>query len=302
MVVATTGFFDGVHLGHRKVIEQLTAVARNCGAPSAVVTFWPHPRNVLQQDAARLRLLTSLAEKKDMLYSLGVDQIHVLPFTREMSGMSAEEFVRKYLKEELGVDYLVVGYDHRLGCRSKDEPQCDILEIAARLGIKAERVKAVSDDYTTLSSTYIRNLLLNGQVEKAAGLLGYFYQMHGVVVSGRGVGRQIGFPTANIQLYEPLKLIPENGVYAVNVEIEGAHYRGICNIGYRPTFNDSAALTIETHILDFDRLIYGLDIRQEFVARIRNEQRFASVDELKAQLAKDKRTAAAIFEQKFACS
>ena len=292
MVVAATGFFDGVHLGHAKVIERLCATAQATGKRSAVVTFWPHPRSILRQDAGNLRLLNSLEEKKERFHSLGVDDIHVINFTREFSKMSADDFIRHYLIEQYDVSTLIVGYDHRMGCRNSGSD--DIVKIAENCGIEAIRVGAISDSYNTISSTYIRNLIETGGIERANALLGYEYTLRGVVVPGRGNGRRIGFRTANMGLYDPLKLVPYNGVYAVRATVEGRTYKAVCNIGYRPTTDDGRGLTIETHLLDFDEDIYGLDLTVNFVEYIREEHRFDSMELLREQLAKDAADAARI--------
>ena len=284
MVIATTGFFDGVHKGHRKVIDTLCRTAKERGAESAVVTFWPHPRNVLRQDARELRLLSSLEEKKELLYECGVDRVEVVDFTRSLSRMSCEQFIREYLMERLGASTLIVGYDHHLG---NPEFDTDVTAVAHSLGLETIKEVSVSDRYNTISSTYIRNLVSTGGIERANILLGYDYRLSGVVVSGNGIGRTLGFPTANMQLYEPLKVIPEQGVYAVKVQVEGGSYYGVCNIGFRPTVCNDRALVIETHILDFNEEIYGLDIKCDFCTKLRNEQKFASREILKEQLSHD---------------
>jgi len=284
MVIATTGFFDGVHKGHRKVIDTLCRTAKERGAESAVVTFWPHPRNVLRQDARELRLLSSLEEKKELLYACGVDRVEVVDFTRSLSRMSCEQFIKDYLIERLGASTLIVGYDHHLG---NPEFDTDVTAVARSLGLETIKEVSVSDRYNTISSTYIRNLVSTGGIERANILLGYDYRLGGVVVSGNGIGRTLGFPTANMQLYEPLKVIPEQGVYAVKVHVEGGSYYGVCNIGFRPTVCNDRALVIETHILDFNEEIYGLDIKCDFCTKLRNEQKFASREILKEQLSHD---------------
>ena len=294
MVVAATGFFDGVHLGHAKVIELLCSTAKAEGATSAVITFWPHPRSILRQDAGKLRLLKSLEEKEERLKALGVDEVHVVDFTREFSKMTAEEFIRDFLIKKFGVSTLIVGYDHRLGCKKTGSD--DIVRIAESCGIKAVRVSAISDSYNTISSTYIRNLIETGGIERANALLGYEYTLKGVVVPGCGNGRKLGFRTANMSLYDPLKLIPYNGVYAVRATVEGKTYKGVCNIGYRPTIEDGRGLTVETHLLDFDDDIYGLDLTVRFVEFIRDEQRFGSMELLREQLLKDAAEASEILK------
>ena len=293
MAVAATGFFDGVHLGHRKVIDQLCTIARERGEASMIVTFWPHPRSVLQQDADRLRLLTTLEEKRSRCLSYGVDRFEILPFSRAFSRLSAEEFIRDCLAEQLGVDTLILGYDHRLGHDRFDSPE-QMMETVARCGVEPVRVAAFETGEGAVSSTRIRKVLQDGEVVRAAQLLGYPYSLQGVVVAGNRLGRTIDFPTANMQLYEPLKLVPARGVYAVRVEVTGRCYNGICNIGVRPTVDAGGAQTIETHILDFDEDIYGLDMRVTFCARLRDERRFDSLGHLKAQLCLDRKQAAEI--------
>ncbi len=286
MAVVATGFFDGVHLGHRRVIDTLVSFARSRGEASVVVTFWPHPRTVLQNGARELRLLTSLQEKKDILLSLGVDRIEVLDFSREFSRLTAEEYLRSVVKERLGGTAVVAGYDNRLGA-----DQCGpdgIASLAASLGLECLTVERFGAEDAKISSTSIRTALAEGRVDDAARMLGRPYSLHGVVVAGNRLGRTIGFPTANMQLYEPLKLLPGNGVYCVGVETLGCHFRGMCNIGLRPTVSSASVRTIETHIFDFDEQIYGLDIRISFLRKIRDERRFGSLEELKARLEKDR--------------
>ena len=290
MAVAATGFFDGVHLGHKQVIDQMCAIARARGEASMIVTFWPHPRSVLQQDADRLRLLTSLQEKRDRCLSYGVDRFEVLPFTRAFSGLTAERFVREYLVDKLGVTTLILGYDHRLGHDRFDSPQ-QMMDTVARCGVEPVRVEAFTTGTCAVSSTQVRTALVAGDVTTAEQMLGYRYGLFGVVVAGNRIGRTLGFPTANMQLYEPLKLVPGNGVYAVWVDVLGRRYKGVCNIGTRPTVGLGGARTIETHILDFDEDIYGLDLCIEFCARLRDERRFDSLDLLKRQLALDRQKA-----------
>lgn len=291
MVVAATGFFDGVHLGHRKVIDQVCAVAKEEGKRSAIITFWPHPRNILQHDADKLRLLTSLEEKRQLCSAIGVDDFFVIPFSRPFSELSLEEFVKEYLQKQFNVSTLILGHDHRLGhdlTLSLDQ----MMEVIASCGVKPIRVGEFTSEEVVVSSTVIRNLLFKGDVSRANELLCYDYPLTGVVVSGNRIGRTYGFPTANLQLYEPLKVVPANGVYFVRVQLLGRYYKGICNIGHRPTMGDERGVTIETHILDFNEDIYGLDMTISFISRMRDERRFPSVDALKEQLICDKETAA----------
>ena len=287
MVIAT-GFFDGVHLGHRHVLGQLVKEARDRGDESMVVTFWPHPRNVLQDDARNLRLLTSLPEKKEILLGLGVDRVEVLPFTRAFSRLTTEEYFREYIIGRFGGKAVLIGYDNRVG---SDLLTPDEIEaVARRTGLEVIRTDSVSiPGGIVVSSTKIREAISSGDVESAAAMLGYEYSIVGVVVAGNHLGRTIGFPTANMRLYEPLKLLPGNGVYSVEVESLGRRFRGMCNIGTRPTVNAGTDRTVETNIFGFDEDIYGLDLKVTFLRKIREERRFSSLDELKAQLEHDRK-------------
>lgn len=287
MVVAATGFFDGVHKGHRKVLSELCRVAAEEGKRSAVITFWPHPRNVLQQDASNLRLLNSLDEKEKLVKDLGVDDFITIPFSREFSKLSTKEFLETYLKERYNVSTLIIGYDHRLG-NNVNQTQKEMMDTARSLGIGVVRVEEFLIDDNIISSTKIRKLLEEGNIESANEFLGYNYELNGVVVSGQRLGRTIGFPTANMKLYNPLKALPGNGVYAVWAEVFGKKYMGMCNIGTRPTVADSSERTIETYILDFDEDIYGLDLKIKIVGKIRDEKKFTSLEMLKGQLERDK--------------
>ena len=287
MVVAT-GFFDGVHVGHRLVIEQLVAAAAARGDESLVITFWPHPRNVLQKEARSLRLLTTLAQKKQMLHDLGVDRVEVLSFTKDFSTMTMEDYLRHIMKE-YGATAILLGYDNRIGCDAADSDQ--VARMAVSLGLEVIRTEMVpSEAGFAVSSTKIREKLEAGDIKEASQMLGYDYSMHGVVVSGNRLGRTIGFPTANMQLYEPLKLVPGNGVYFVKVNVLDRHFYGMCNIGLRPTVGAGNARTIETNIFGFDEDIYGLDIEITFISRIREERKFDSLEGLKHQLEADRNT------------
>ena len=292
-MIATTGFFDGVHLGHRLVIERLVSLARERGDESLVVTFWPHPRAVLQDGARELRLLTTLDEKKAILKGLGVDRVEVLDFSRAFAALTAEQFLRDILRDRYGVKTLLMGYDNRLGSdrlkAGKLRPLADALGIElielAPLSFRAE--PQAESRNLEISSTKIRKFLEEGDISSATGMLGYGYSLKGVVVAGNRLGRTIGFPTANMKLYEPLKLVPGRGVYVVEVEVLGKKYRGMTNIGLRPTVGGSST-TIETHILDFDEDIYGLPLRIAFLRRLRDEVHFPSLAALKEQLERDR--------------
>ena len=291
MVVAT-GFFDGVHTGHRLVIKQLVEAAAVRGDESMVITFWPHPRNVLQQEARSLRLLTTLDEKRELLAGLGVDMVEVLRFTKEFSSMTTEQYLRM-LMSDYGAKTILLGYDNRMGCDAKGSDE--VAAVAESLGLEVIRTDMVpSSKGYAVSSTKIRQSLEEGDVEHASAMLGYEYSLKGVVVAGNRIGRTLGFPTANMQLYEPLKLVPGNGVYMVKVNTVGRSLYGMCNIGYRPTVGNDRTRTIETNIFDFDEDIYGLDMEITFVRKIRDEIRFDSLDALRQQLETDKRNCEAI--------
>ncbi|MBR5257022.1 MAG: riboflavin biosynthesis protein RibF [Bacteroidales bacterium] len=291
-MIATTGFFDGVHTGHRLVIERLVSLARERGDESLIISFWPHPRAVLQDGARELRLLETLDEKKARLSALGVDRIEILDFSRAFASLTAEEYLRDVLRDRFGVTTFLVGYDNRLG---SDCLTASALEpIAARLGIELIELPPLSQLEASaglrgfeVSSTKIRKALQEGRVEEANEMLGYGYSLTGVVVAGNRMGRTIGFPTANLRLYEPLKLVPGRGVYVVEAEVLGKKYRGMTDIGTRPTVGGTFP-TIETHILDFDEDIYGLPLTITFVRRLRDEIHFPSLEALKAQLELDR--------------
>ena len=304
VAVVTTGFFDGVHLGHRHVLETVVSSARERGEEAIVVTFWPHPRAVLQQDARDFRLLSSLEEKKALLLAAGIDRVEVLPFTREFAAMTAGQYLQ-LLHDRFHASLVVMGYDNRIGSDKKTATEiCASQAVASRPlpdfvvhsttqwappSYEAEgghRPAKHTSPLPPVSSTQIRKALEAGEVERANAMLGYGYGLYGVVVAGNRLGRTIGFPTANMQLYEPLKLVPRNGVYAVEVEMLGALYKGMTNIGTRPTVGGTTR-TIETHILDFDQDIYGLPMQIRFLRRIRDERKFPSLEALKTQLTED---------------
>lgn len=293
MVVAT-GFFDGVHLGHRIVIDALVRAARERGTDSVVITFWPHPRNVLQNGARGLRLLSSPSEKEALLRSLGVDRIEVVPFTREFSHLTTQEYLTSLVMGRFGADTIVLGPDNRIGYNSGTTDQ--IARIAEGLGLTVIRTGPFVLDGVTVSSTKIREALGEGDVLRSSRMLGYAYPLSGIVVEGNRLGRTLGFPTANIQASDPLKQVPANGVYLCRVRTVAQDFYGMTNVGTRPTVtgvSEGEALsekvrTVETHIFDFSEEIYGLDIRVEFLERIRVERRFGSLAQLRQQLTLDR--------------
>ena len=263
------------------MLETTLSAARKRGEEAIVITFWPHPRTVLQQDARDFRLLSSLEEKKALLASCGIDRVEVLPFSRSFAALRADEYLR-LLKDRFDASLVVMGYDNRIGC-----DKLTAGEICACGDLPEIAVAKELNSGVKISSTQIRRVISEGDVSGAREMLGYDYPLEGVVVAGNRVGRTIGFPTANMQLYEPLKLLPGNGVYAVDVEVTGRRFRGMCNIGTRPTVG-GAARTIETNIFDFDEDIYGLPIKTSFVRRIREEKLFPSLDALREQLVRDR--------------
>lgn len=284
-VMATIGFFDGVHLGHRFLIDEVKAAAAARGLPSAVITFPAHPRAVLQKDY-QPRLLNSFEDKLRLLATTGVDYCIVLDFTVALSQLSAEDFLQ-ILATEWRVKGLVIGYDHRFGHDRKDG-FAQYVHYGAQYGIEVLKAAAFDAGHTEVSSSEIRRLLHEGAVEQAAHLLTYAYSISGRIVSGYKVGRTLGFPTANIQPDDPMQLLPGIGVYAVWVEVEGERHKGMLYIGSRPTLDNGAQLSIEVHILQFSGDIYNDPIRVTFERFVRGDEKFDSLEALKAQLMRDR--------------
>lgn len=281
MVVAATGFFDGVHIGHQAVIRTLLERSRVDGGQSLVISFWPHPRVLLQNGARELRLLTSVDEKERLLYSLGVGRVEILPFTKEFASMDARTYL-EMLKADYNVSGIILGYDNRFG--RGDLSTLQVADIASRIGLEVDIVAPLNVNGLPVSSTRIRRSLLeDGDVELASKMLGRDYEVCGTVVGGKRLGRTIGYPTANLALREPLKCVPLAGVYLSRVVLGGELYYGMSNV-------DVSGL-IETHIFDFDRDIYGMEIVVSFISRIRGEIKFFSFEELKNQLKKDEMSA-----------
>ncbi|NDW09567.1 bifunctional riboflavin kinase/FAD synthetase [Dysgonomonas sp. 520] len=284
-LVAAIGFFDGVHVGHRCLIEQIKEIAHEKGLSSAVVTFPVHPRQVLQSDY-QPALLCGYEEKLSRLSKTGVDYCVSLDFTKEMSLFSARDFIHKVLKEQLNVDTLVIGYDHRFG-HNREDGFDEYRKYGQEVGMDVVQ----ATEYSSLehvSSSRIRRLLGNGDVRKAAQLLSYRYTISGKIVEGFKVGRTIGFPTANIQIWEDFKVIPAFGVYAVYVQIENKQYKGMLYIGRRPTLQNGNQISLEVNIFDFDEDIYNKWLTVEFVDFIRPDEKFNSLEELKENIARDK--------------
>ena len=299
--VITIGTFDGVHIGHRKILKKLIKNAKSHNLKSTVLTFFPHPRMVLQKDND-IKLLNTIDEKVKILDELGLDYLIIHPFTKEFSRLSATEFVRDILVNSLKTKKIIIGYDHRFG-RNRDANIKDLNAFGNALDFEVEEIPAQEIDDVSVSSTKIRKALEEGQMEIANKYLGYPYMLTGTVKKGKGLGRQLYFPTANLHIEESYKLIPKNGVYVVQSKIDGTIVFGMMNIGYNPTVSETKNLpankqkSIEIHFFDFNQDLYGQKLQIDVLARIRDEQKFESVEVLKNQLTKDKETSLAILNQ-----
>ena len=286
--VVTSGTFDGVHRGHQVILDRLREVARATGGESVVLTYWPHPRAVVS-DTTEVKLLSTIEEKTELLAQQDVDHLLVIPFTRDFSELTSEQFIQQVLVERIGTRRLVIGYDHRFG-RNREGGFEHLSQNAARYGFAVEEIPRQDVDNVGVSSSKIRTALLEGNVRTATEYLGRYYNLSGVVVKGNQLGRTIGYPTANLHPPEPYKLVPADGVYAVRVQANGQTHGGMMNIGIRPTIHGTHR-TSEVNIFDFDADIYGQEITVFFIDKIRNEQRFNGIEALKAQLHEDKETA-----------
>lgn len=287
----TIGTFDGVHIGHRKILERLINDAKKTGLRSTVLTFFPHPRMVLQKDT-EIRLLNTIQEKIKILELIGLDYLIIHPFTLEFSRLSSTEFVRDILVNELKAKKIIIGYDHRFG-RNRNANIQDLVAFGSTLNFEVEEIAAEEIDDVSVSSTKIRNALIDGDMKTANEYLGYTYMLTGDVKKGKGLGRQLNFPTANLFIVEKYKLIPKNGVYVVKSILNDKLYYGMMNIGFNPTV-DGSSKSIEIHFFDFNSDLYGENIQVDILERIRDEHKFDSLEELKTQLLKDKETSIAI--------
>lgn len=285
--VITLGFFDGVHIGHQSILRKAKADAKALDADPLVLTLWPHPRMVLDKNADELLLINTLDEKTSLIARNGLEHFVVIPFTTELSNLSAEDFFKIFFVDWLKIRKLIVGYDHHIGKNGSGD-FTTMLKLGHKFGVEVEKVEAQMHEGISISSTKIRNLILLGDVSKASKYLGYNYFLSGIVEKGFQVGRKIGFPTANIRVLEKHKIIPADGVYAVKVLIDGLVLNGMLNIGYRPTISKDQHKTIEVNIFDFDSSIYGSTISIQFVSRIRNEMKFDGIEALKRQLEQDR--------------
>ncbi|MFD2998847.1 bifunctional riboflavin kinase/FAD synthetase [Pontibacter toksunensis] len=292
--VVTSGTFDGVHIGHQKILKRVMERARQSNGQSVVITYWPHPRLVLFPEDNDLMLLSTIQERIEELRNFGIDYLLIIPFTKEFSRTSSRKFITDVLVRTINTKVLVIGYDHRFG-KNREGSFENLKARAAQYGFEVEEIPRQDIDDVGVSSTKIRKALEDGDIHTANRYLGRNYTFTSEVVEGNKIGRTIGYPTANLALPRNHKLIPAHGVYAVWVKIEEARYGGMMNIGLRPTV-DGKQLTLEVHILNFNQDIYGETLTVEFVEQLRKEQKFESLEALKAQLANDREATAVILQ------
>jgi riboflavin kinase/FMN adenylyltransferase len=288
--VVTIGMFDGVHRGHQFILNHLKAQAEAHGGESVVLTLWPHPRIVLNQELQSFKLLHTLQEKIREMERHGIDHLVVVPFDREIASLTACDFVQMYLVDRLGLEVLLVGYDNQFGKDRKGDPE-GLKKCAEKNRYRIEKLPEYHSEQGSLSSTAIREAILKGDLESAEKMLGYHYYLSGFIVEGNHIGRKMGFPTANIHPHDANKLIPMNGVYAIRAELRGETYNGMLNIGFRPTIDSAMAVkTIEAHLFEVTGDFYDEEVVIHFVKRVRDEMKFRGLDALKQQLHKDKAT------------
>jgi len=293
--VLTSGTFDGVHQGHQKILRQVASIAKEKGLQSVVLTFWPHPRFVLHKDDQQLKLLTTFEEKTELIRDTGIDYLVKIPFTEEFSQLVPQDFVIKILKEHLNTQVMIIGYDHHFGKDRKGNFDY-LVSNAEQFGFEVVEISRHDIDHVGVSSTKIRNGLLDGNVDEASVLLGRKYSLRGQVVEGDKLGRKIGFPTANLWVPEGYKLIPAEGVYATEVLINSNRFTGMTNIGVRPTVNGSQK-RIEVNIFNFDQDLYNQELELVFVKKLRDERKFENLEKLQQQLTLDKEIAQNIFSK-----
>src|SRR5690554_4532551 len=282
--VVTIGTFDGVHIGHKEIIKRLNDVAAKENLESVVLTFFPHPRMVLQKESD-IKLINTIAERKEILSKTGLQHLIVHPFTSQFSRLTALEFVRDILVNKLHLKKIIIGYDHRFG-RNRTADINDLKEYGKAYDFEVEEISAQQLDAVAVSSTKIRKALDAGDIQTANDYLGYPFALHGTIVKGKGIGRTMGFPTANLDIAESYKIIPKNGVYLVQTHIDGKNIFGLMSIGTNPTVGGTSQ-TIETYFLDFERNLYGANITIEMLTKIRDEEKFASVEALQEAIKKD---------------
>ncbi|RMA66222.1 bifunctional riboflavin kinase/FAD synthetase [Ulvibacter antarcticus] len=286
--VVTIGTFDGVHIGHTAILKRLVATAKKEDLDSVLLTFFPHPRMVIQKEN-NIKLINTLSEKKELLEQLGVDHLIVHPFTHAFSRLTAVEYVRDILVHSLHAKKIIIGYDHRFG-RNRNANIEDLREFGKTYGFTVDEINAQELDDVAVSSTKIRNALKLGAIEAANDFLGYPFMLSGKVVKGKELGRTMDFPTANIEIKESYKLIPKKGVYVVKAKIDGTYHFGITSIGTNPTLGDNQK-TIETFFLDFSKDLYDATLKIEFLTHIRDEETFENIEDLKLAIQKDEKFA-----------
>ncbi len=286
--IVTIGTFDGVHIGHQKIIEKLIQNAVDYNCESLILTFFPHPRMVLQENS-EIKLLNTIEEKSNLLEKMGLSNLIIHPFDKEFSILTAEEFVKTILVDALNIQKIIIGYDHRFG-RNRSANIDDLILYGKQYNFEVEQISAKEINAVSISSTKIRNAILNGHMALANEYLGYTYVLNGTVIKGKQLGRTIGFPTANLKIEEEYKLIPKNGVYLVKSTINKKTVFGILNIGTNPTVNGEK-LSIEVHFIDFDGDLYHSNIEISVLESIREEQKFDSIELLKNQIQEDKEAA-----------
>ncbi len=287
--IVTIGTFDGVHIGHQKIIKKLVDLGKEKDLQSVLLTFFPHPRMVIHKDS-EIKLLNTLKEKSIILEANGLDHLVIKEFTPEFSRFTALEFVRDILVNALKTKCIIIGYDHRFG-RNRAANIDDLKDFGQIYDFEVIQISAEEINEVAVSSTKIRKALESGDLKTANVYLGYPYMLTGTVVSGKGLGRELDFPTANLQIAESFKLIPKNGVYAVKSEIDGDNIYGMMNIGVNPTVNENSDQNIEIHFFDFDKDIYGQELQIDVLVRLRDERKFDSLDALKSQLDIDQQNA-----------
>lgn len=291
-VVATLGTFDGVHVGHQMIIKKLVDAAKELEAESLVLTFFPHPRMVLKQDHG-IRLLNTLDEKQELLANLGLDNLVVQKFDLDFANLTAEEFVKQVLVETFNISKIIIGYDHRFG-KNRTADIHDLKRFGAFYGFEVEEISAQEIDHVSISSTKIRTALEAGNIALANEFLGHAYHFSGKVIHGKKLGRTLGFPTANFEISESYKMIPQNGIYVVESEIEGERVKGMMSIGINPTFENHPH-TIEVNFLDWSGDLYNKTLKVRILDRIRDEQKFNSLEELVNRLKEDELATRAYF-------
>jgi riboflavin kinase/FMN adenylyltransferase len=284
--VVTIGTFDGVHLGHRKIIAGIKELAESTGGETVLLTFFPHPRMILHPEDESIKLINTMAEKAELLEALGIDHLIITPFSRDFSNQTAEEYIRDVLVNKIGTKKIVIGYDHRFG-KDREGGLMDLLRLGPVYGFDVVEIPEQDINEVAVSSTRVRSALKEGNIELANTCLGYPFYITGTVVRGDQLGRQIGYPTANIVISETYKLIPSHGIFAARVKIDGKMYDGMAYIGSRPTIN-GLTRNIEVNIFHFDQDIYNRRIQMQFLNFVRDDMKFDSLDALKTQIAKDK--------------